>query len=438
MKAFKHQCLLAILLLSAFASPAVAEEYDDEPINYSKSTPHNSVSRLIDGLQSGKVRLQHEARYGYLRSLLKSLEIPVSSQTLVYSKTSLQRHRIAPATPRALYFNDDVYVGYCQDGEVLEISAADPQLGAVFYTLSQSASESPKLNRQADNCLICHASSQTRQVPGFVLRSVFVDASGLPILSAGSHRIDQSSPIANRWGGWYVTGTHGPQKHMGNLVIHTETVPNDIDNSAGMNLTNLGDRFDRSAYLTAHSDLVALLVLEHQAEAHNRITRANYVTRQALHYQKTLNQELKYPANHVWPSTASRIKSAAEPLVEYLLFSGEAELTHRITGTSGFAAEFVRQGARDHQGRSLRDFDLQRRMFKYPCSYLVYSPSFQALPRDARDYVFNRLWKILSGEDQSKEFAHLTTADRQAILEILRDTLPNLPKSWKIRRPAAH
>lgn len=427
----KHCLLVAALLLTRQVSAHAAEDYDEDPIQYSKSEPHNPVQKLAQDLQSGKVRLTRQESTGFLKPLLRELRIPESSQTLVFSKTSLQRHCITPATPRALYFNDDVYVGFCQGGDVLEVAAADPQLGAVFYTLAQKEQSSPKLLRQGDNCLICHASSHTRQVPGFVLRSVFVDAAGLPILSAGSHRIDQTSPLANRWGGWYVTGTHGAQKHLGNLVIHTETVPNDVDNSAGMNLTELGERFDRSSYLTQHSDLVALMVLEHQAEAHNRLTRANYVTRQALHYQETLNRELKYPADHVWESTGSRIKSACEPLVEYLLFSGEAELTHQITGTGGFAEEFVRQGPRDRRGRSLRDFDLRRRVFKYPCSFLVYSPGFQQLPPAARDYVFGRLWKILNGQDQSKPFEHLTRADRQAILEILRDTLPNLPASWR-------
>ena len=70
-------------------------------------------------------------------------------------------------------------------------------------------------------------------------------------------------------------------------------------------------------------------------------------------------------------------------------------------------------------------------MFEFPCSYLIYSASFQALPSDAKDYVLRRMWEVLSGQDQSKKFAHLTAGDRQAILEILRDTLPNLPDFWQ-------
>ena len=414
------------------ARPAWAEEYEQEPIRYSKTEPGNRVSQLIERLEAGTTKLQTEPHFGYLRSLLKELDVSESSQVLVFSKTSLQRHRISPQAPRALYFNDDVYVGFCQQGEVLELSAADPRLGTVFYTLEQHQDEPVHVVRQADNCLICHSSSHKKDVPGHLVRSVYTDMAGFPILSAGSFRIDQSSPLEKRWGGWYVTGTHGPQKHLGNLTIEGHSVPRDLDNSAGMNVTELGDRFPATNYLTAHSDIVSLMVLEHQSDAQNLIARANFLTRQALHYQEALNRELHEPDGNIWESTKSRIRSAGEPLVEYLLFRGEAELTHAIKGTSGYADRFAQLGPRDRQGRSLRDFDLETRLFKFRCSYLIYSPSFRALPAAARDYVLRRMWEVLSGQDESTKFAHLSAAERQAILEILRDTLPDLPESWKL------
>jgi hypothetical protein len=425
--------LLFGLCLVVTAAPCVArgQEFEQEPISYSRSQPDNRVSRLIERIAAGEAALRYDGSTGYLRSLLSELEVPVSSQMLVFSKTSLQRHRIAPRTPRALYFNDDVYVGYCRDGDVLEISAVDPVLGAVFYTLDQEPEGRPTIRRQADNCLICHGSSQTKEVPGHLVRSVFTDAGGMPVLSAGTYRIDHTSPLEKRWGGWYVTGTHGEQKHLGNLIVQGRTEPEEIDNSAGLNVTSLAGRFDTSAYLVPHSDLVALLVLEHQADGHNYLTRASFLTRQAMHYQQALNREMGEPADRVWDSTKSRIKSACEPLVEYLLFSGEAPLTAPVRGTSPFADEFPERGPRDAQGRSLREFDLSRRMFRYPCSYLIYSPSFAALHKEARDYVLRRMWEVLSGQDPSAKFAHLTSADRRAVLEILRATLPDLPDYWK-------
>jgi hypothetical protein len=426
---------LPLAMLAAAAAPAVcrADDFDREPISYGTATPDNRVSRLFDQIAAGQKQLAYESDLGFVKSLLAELEVPLSSQMLVFSKTSMQRHRISPETPRALYFNDDVYVGYCQQGDVIEIAAADPQLGAVFYTIDQDRSAPPLLRRQTDNCLICHASSQTKDVPGYVVRSVFTQKSGLPILSAGTYRIDHTSPLDKRWGGWYVTGTHGAQKHLGNLIAGGKVDPDKVDNAAGLNLVSLDGRFDADGYLTPHSDIVALMVFEHQADGHNHITRANFQTRQAMHYQNALNREMGEPADRVWDSTKSRIKSACEPLVEYLLFSGEAPLSAKIQGTSGFAEEFPSRGPRDSQGRSLRDFDLTRRLFKYPCSYLVYSSSFAALPAEARDYVLRRMWEVLSGKDQSAPFAHLSPADRAAVLAILRETLPNLPDYWQMQ-----
>jgi hypothetical protein len=436
-----NRMFVLAFLVAAVAQPVRAQEYEHEPIQYSKSEPHNRVSQLVERIQAGKTKLQYELHFGYLRSLLAELEVSQSSQMLVYSKTSLQRQRIAPQAPRALYFNDDVYVGFCHQGDMLELSAVDPQLGAVFYTLDQSRVDQKKgdqhqddtlrFTRQGDNCLICHSSSHTKDVPGHLVRSVFTDTAGFPILSAGTYRIDHTSPLEKRWGGWYVTGTHGTQKHMGNLTIEGHSVPRDLDNSMGMNLTELGDRIPSADYLSGQSDIVALMVLEHQTEAQNLIARASFLTRQALHYQQALNRELHEPGDHVWESTKSRIKSACEPLVEYLLFREEAELTGRIHGTSGFANEFAQRGPRDRQGRSLREFDLETRLFRFRCSYLIYSPAFRALPAEARDYVLRRMREVLGGQDESKKFAHLSAEDRQAILEILRDTLPDLPESWK-------
>lgn len=422
-------CLAGAVL--AWSAGSRAQDFDQPPISYSTAEPHNAVSRLEARLDAGEAGLVHEEDLGYLRSLLEELKVPQSSQTLVYSKTSLQRHRITPGTPRAIYFNDDVYVGYCRDGEVLEISAADPQLGTVFYTLEQQPNDPPRLMRQTDSCLLCHGSSHNQGVPGHVVRSTYVDSAGLPILSAGSFRIDHTSPLANRWGGWYVTGSHGDQKHLGNLIVRGRADRDQIDNSDGMNVKDLGSRFDVSAYLTPHSDIVALMLLEHQAQAHNLLARANYLGRIAIHQEAALNRELSQPADHRWESTNSRIRDAGEPLVRYLLCSEEAGLTAPLEGTSGFAEEFMARGPRDALGRSLRDLDLNRRLFKYPCSYLIYSPEFDGLPTLVKDYVWRRIDEVLNGKEQLKEFSHLSSADRQAIREILLSTKADLPDSWR-------
>ena len=412
-------------------SDARAQDFEQEPISYPTATPVNPVSRLQARLEDGTASLKFEEPCGYLKSLLEELKIPVSSQTLVYSKTSLQRHRITPRTPRALYFNDETYLGFCHNGDVLEVSVADPQLGAVFYTLDQKASAPPRLVRQVDNCLACHGSHQTRDVPGHLIRSVYADATGLPVLSMGTHRIDHTSPLAQRWGGWYVSGTHGKQRHLGNLVVAGKQEREPVDNSAGQNVTDLESRFKSSGYLSPHSDLIALMVLEHQTEAHNLLTRASFQAREALYSEARLNKELGEPEGHRWDSTTTRIRSSCEALVKYLLFCDEAPLAEPLRGTTSFATDFAAQGPRDAAGRSLRDFDLQSRLFKYPCSYLIYSDSFDQLPDESKGRVYRRLWEVLSGVDQSKPFAHLTASDRKTIRQILIETKPGLPDYWQ-------
>jgi hypothetical protein len=423
--------LLSLLVVSQPAF-VFADDFERAPIHYSKTKPNNAITRLQSALNDETLDLPFHRELGYLPAVLKALDIPKSSQTLVFSKTSLQRNRISPKMPRAIYFNDDVYVGFCKSGQVLEISAADPQLGAVFYTLEQQPTVFPRFKRENDSCMLCHASSQTRSVPGHTIRSVFTDRYGDPVLSLGTHRVDQTTPFEQRWGGWYVTGTHGKQTHLGNLLV---TNRNDRDaiakNPTGQNVTKLDTLFDTSAYLTPHSDIVALMVLEHQTEMHNLITRAGMQTRLALHDQMLLNKELGRTADYHSDTTTRRIRSVGEPLVRYMLFAGEAKLTEKIAGTSTFTEDFAKRGPRDSKGRSLREFDLERRIFKYPCSYLIYSDAFAQLPSEMKEFVYQRLHEVLTDRDYTLHATHLTAADRQAMLEILCETKKDLPEYWR-------
>jgi hypothetical protein len=342
----------------------------------------------------------------------------------VFSKTSFQAPRIAPRTPRALYFNDQVSVGFVRGGDVLEIAAADPQQGIIFYTIDQEKAAQPSLDRRGE-CLQCHASPGTLGVPGLTVRSVFPDISGMPLFHAGSFTTDHRSPLKERWGGWYVTGTHGAERHMGNVVVEDKNQPDQLDREKGANVTDLKGRLDAGAYLTPHSDIVALMVLEHQTRMQNLITRVNWETRMALQSSAAINAALGRPADELSDSAKRRIQNPAESLVGYLLFAEEAPLTAPVRGTSGFTEEFAKCGPRDCKGRSLREFDLRTRMFKYPCSYLIYSEGFDALPAPAKSYIYRRLNEILTGKDTSPKFSRLSAADRQAILEILRETKPD-------------
>jgi hypothetical protein len=429
----KRLGVVVVGLAALVGAPVSGQDIERDPINYSVARPSNAVTRLRQRLAAGTARLEYESEHGYLDSLLAALDVPKSSQVLVFSKTSMQRERISPKTPRAIYFNDDVMVGFCLRGQVIEISAADEALGTVFYTLEQRPRERAVPLRQTESCLICHGGSMNQGVPGHLVRSVFVDRQGYPQLSSGSYRTDHSSPLAERWGGWYVTGTSGEQRHLGNLICEGESPrqPEEIDNSEGVNVVDLKDRLTIGYYPTPHSDIVALMVLEHQVGMLNRLARAGIETRMALHYEQELNKALGRPAGEHSDSARSRIRNVGEAVVQYLLFGDEARLTDRIEGTSSFASDFAARGPRDSRGRSLRDLELNTRLFRYPCSYLIYSRAFDSLPGEVKDYIYQRLWDVLNGRGTVKDAAPLAADQRQAILEILRETKPGLPDYWR-------
>jgi hypothetical protein len=355
------------------------------------------------------VKLDYEKDHGFLISVLKQLKVPVSSQVLVFSKTSLQSERISPKTPRAIYFNDDVYVAWVQGAALMEIMSIDPERGSAFYVLNQQILDHPDFERSTGHeCSVCHYVQEAapKFVPRLMFSSIIPDANGnvegaLPIETS-----DQSL-MKERWGGWYVTGTHGNQMHAGNTMLNRPaSVFAELPAAAFLrssNVVDLSTRFDTKPYLSPHSDIVALMVLAHQVTVQNLIALANS--------KATLSP-----------------KETGEPLVKGLLFAGAPALTAPVKGTSNFATEFSSQGPRDARGRSLRDFDLQTRLFRYPLSYLIYSKSFDAMNPTMKNYVYRRLREILSGEDKSPDFAYLSAADRTAILEILRATKQDFPR----------
>ena len=199
-----------------------------------------------------------------------------------------------------------------------------------------------------------------------------------------------------------------------------------IDPEPGANRDNLNGLIRTRPYLEPGSDLVALMLLEYQSQAHNALTRASFETRRALYYDSVMNKALDRPADYRSDVTERRIKSVGDELLRFLFYSGESRLTAPIRGTSGFSDAFQSRGTRDSHGRSLRDFDLQTGMFRYPLSYLIDSESFAELPEPVRVYVDGRMAEILDGRNESSEFGHITDEQRQVICEILRDTMPAL------------
>ncbi len=376
---------------------------------------NDPVAALDRRLATGEAQLRFDSKWGYLPSVLEELKIPLSSQLLVFSKTSAQFRWITPRNPRAIYFNDETYVGWVPNTPVLEISTATAGGEAAFYTLRQRPVAQPRFVPDNGSCLQCHETFRTLGVPGHLTRSVYPAADGLPHFGQGTINVDHSTPIAERWGGWFVTGRVGT-RHRGNAVG-----PEDLhgDFATGSLAQAPSEFFDSGKYLTPFSDVVAHLLLAHQTRVHNSIARAGREARTALAYQEEMERIFGQVSESLLASVRRRIEGPSEKLVRDLLLVDEARLDGPVSGRSGFAEDFQSRGFRDSLGRSLRDLDLNSRLFRYPCSFLIRSRDYAALPKRVRDYVESRLAEILAGRDTSGAFEHLDAADRSAIRELL-------------------
>ena len=423
--------IAAAVAVAAHLAAQNLPDYELPPINYSTALASNTVSRLQARLDAGRGRLPLGEPTACLRELLAALEAPVASQVLVFSKTSLQRALIEPRRPRAIYFSEDAYVGWVPGG-LMEVAVTDPQLGLTFYRFDPRDTTQPvRFARDAD-CLSCHAGSLTRDWPGLMVRSVFPDAHGEPIVSAGTFLIGHDSPLSERWGGWYVTGTHGAARHLGNAIATEAAGGATLDREAGANVTNLAGYFATNQYLRPDSDIVALMVLEHQVGMHTRLAQAALRVRKWMAYQQNLQRELKEPVTDVPEGTARRVvETEAGRIVEHLLFCDEASLpANGVHGAGDFERAFCRNKCADPRGRSLKDFDLRTRLFAWRCSYMIYSQAFDALPPALKACVYQRLKAVLTASEPPKRFAHLSAAERTAIGEILLATKPDLKAAW--------
>ena len=405
--------------------------YDTEYplIGYADKPTHNAVARLQERLDRGDVKLEFVPGRGYLDSLLKALAIDPSSQTLVYSKTSLQIDLIKAATPRAIYFDDTTYVAWVRDTNMIEITTMDSAVGPVFYTLPNHDASSAHLDRETSRCLTCHDTFAMMGggVPRFLFMSSPVTVAGEPLTNEISKDTTDATPLRERWGGWYVTGVPNHTPHLGNLQIKGPAQPvQTLENLkvAGHTVDKLDGVFDTKPYLTDHSDIVALLVFEHQVFIENLITRASYKARTMVARDNDGQPADALTWDQLPAKARPMVKAMLEPLVKALLFADASALPARVAGNSGFDRWFQAQGPRDAQGRSLRELDLATQVFRYHLSYMIYSIGFDGLPTYARDYVYQRLQDILSGRDQSAAYSHISAADRATALEILTETKP--------------
>ena len=424
--------LLVVGLMGPLATRASAQQvepFEEPPINYSATPTNDRATAISAKFQSRAMEIRSMPAKKRLQWLLAELGVPVESQIFVFSKTSLQRDLINPEAPRVLYFSDEAYIGWSPTG-AFEVAVFDAKLGATFYVFEPHATKEEPLLARSGDCLLCH--SRHEHTPSLRTRSVFPDANGEPLSGSGSSNIAPSTPLAERWGGWYVTGTKAPFEHRGNL---TGKKIDDFEGPAAQptrNLLSLEGVVDTRRYLLKTSDVVPLLMHDHQVHVHNVLSTANQDARIALHRWPAMREILGLPKDA--PPQGSCLvvfDSQAEKVLDALLCRDEAAWpAGGIQGDGVFAPAYAKTRKPDAKGRSLRDLDLQTRLFRYRCSPLIYSESFATLPKELHDIILLRLSSGLRAFPPSPSFGHLPDDERAAIHEILSATLPNLPVGW--------
>ena len=409
--------LLASLLIVSGAThasePVSYDDIDAPPHNYRQRTPADRFTRLKSALESGQIPLDRASEKAFILSLLQALEIPASSQMLVFSTTSLQLSLISPSNPRALYFNEDVYLGYVPGGRV-EIVSLDPELGSIFYMFDVPKDAGRLRIERSERCMNCHAAADTGYVPGLVIKSVVPGPTGGSLTAHRQEQTGHDIPFDLRFGGWYVTGQHAITNHWGNLTGRL----------ADGQLTKIpnapGERFRFDKYPAATSDILPQLVHEHQAGFVNRVVGASYRARTALHAGQ----------GRLTSGQAAELDEQAKIITRYLLFADEAPLPGSVEGDAAYQADFLRTRRATASGISLKDFELRTRLFKHRCSYMIYSPVFSGLPPEMKQRIYRRMSEALNVEKPDREFAYLSASEKKTIRQILQATLTDLPRDW--------
>jgi hypothetical protein len=407
----------AIALIAAAAACTAISGQSPDPrsagldtnpaIQYAIRPTTDRVNKLAQALAGGVTQLRRDTQTGYLRSLLDAIDVPLESQILVFSKTGAQRAITNPHNPRALFFDESVAIGYVPGAPMIELAAHDPQQGVIFYTLDQTIDAAAPVRRTT--CLTCHENRGTLDVPGMIARSHVVGDDGSPLAAGGSIDVDHRTPHPDRWGGWFVTLEGAPppysqRGHEGNISFsESGTTSNEVF------VSWMNSSPESRGYPSRSSDIVCLMVFDHQMHAINLLTRLNWETRIA--------------------SNRTAAKALVDDLVDYLLFVGEMPPAVPLTVRAGFAAHLSSNTPKDHRGRSLAQLDLDKHLFRYPCSYLVYSAAFDGLATDVKAAIYERMQTVLAGRDTNRKYESLSAADRIAVLEILRDTKLDFPRN---------
>ena len=387
---------------------------DEHPaIQYLARPTTDRVAVLKKSLAQNPDALPRDPSTGYLTGVLKALGVPKESQLLVFSKTGVQSSYTSPGKPRALYFDQSVAIGYNPGAPLLELAVHDPQQGVVFYTIDQKA-DTPVVTRRT-SCLSCHVSATTLGVPGMIARSNTVAEDGTLVPQTGSQNVSHQTPHPDRWGGWFVTSEgaappYAQMAHRGNITFSGR---GNTSNQVFVDWLNASPQ--SLGYPLPSSDIVSLLVFDHQMHAINLLTRLNWESRVAA------------SDGEVNPAGGA-VRGLVNELADYLLFADEAPPLAPLTPPPAFAASLEARTPKDRHGRSFGQLDAVNRLLRYPCSFMVYSEAFDGLPKPVRAAVYSRMLDVLSGHEARAARVRVTPADSRAILEILKDTKPDFPR----------
>jgi hypothetical protein len=423
----------AIALSPGWAQAQSAPDHEQPAPPDSHPTPHDAIARLVKRVSGAEIKLQG-SDLEILRTVLRGLNVPIESQLLVFSKTSLQGRLVRPGNPRALYFSDSEYVGWVPGG-LIEAVAMDPELGPVFYSFDpQDARDARRTFVRETSCLRCHGGTVASDAPRLLARSVFPADDGEPLLQSGLDNVDDETPFEQRWGGWYVTGYAGRQSHRGNGfgVEHGDQL---VFHPTAKRPTELSGYLETSRYLAATSDVVALSIFEHQLGMYNSLTRAAQNSRRVLNDQRSREESAPHartdePADE---STNRVLANAAEDVLDHLLFRNAAPLPAGLKGGSRFQTAFATGARRDSRGDALKDLSLRGRLFANRCSFLIYSESFNALPVPLKVRIFDRLFAVLQDNDAEGRYAYLEKDEKRRIFAVLIETLPDARRYFSER-----
>ncbi|HZJ15069.1 MAG TPA: hypothetical protein VFD27_08470 [Chthoniobacteraceae bacterium] len=410
--------LVSILALLVGACPVFAvpawQQIDVPPHLYHQRTPLDRFTRLKDDLESGRIALDRNSEKDFVISLLRVLEVPVSSQMLVFSTTSLQLRLITPSNPRALYFTDDLYVGYIPGGKI-EIVSLDPELGAIFYLFDIPRSSANIRAERSERCINCHVAADTGFVPGLVVKSVVPGPGGGSLAAYRQEQTGHDIPFEQRFGGWYVTGKHGITEHWGNVIGRL------FEGKLSKRPIEPGTLFDFARYPAATSDILPQLLLEHQAGFVNRVVEASYRARTAFYAGQGRLDDVQN----------RELDDQARLVTRYLLFADEVPLpAGGVEGDAAFKSDFLRNRRAASSDASLKDFDLTTRLFRHRCSYMIYSPVFQGLPAEMKQRIYGTMKVALDSAKSDADYAYLPASEKDSIRDILRATLSDLPPGW--------